>query len=131
MNQKATRRSPRGESRRAAILSAAAEEFASHGYHGTSLAVIADRVGISQSGLLHHFASKDILLDAVVQTRFAEDAAMVDALGLGEASPFAGYDALVARNIDDRTWVQFLTVITAEGLTEDNPAHGHADTGFE
>lgn len=123
MSVKATRRSPRGENRRSAIIDAAAREFALHGYHGASIAAIADKVGITQSGLLHHFPSKEALLDAVVQRRFAEDAGLADRFGLGESSPFAGYDAMVARNIDDPTWVQFLMVITADGLTEDNPAH--------
>lgn len=123
MSEKATRRSPRGESRRAAIIDAAAREFAQHGFHGASIAAVADRVGITQSGVLHHFPSKEALLDAVVQRRFAEDAELADRLGLGEASPLAGYDTIVARNEADPTWVQFLTVITADGLTEDNPAH--------
>jgi AcrR family transcriptional regulator len=123
MTVKATRRSPRGENRRAAIIAAAAEEIAAHGYHGASLAAIADKVGITQSGLLHHYASKEALMDAVVQRRFAEDSEIVTSLGLGEASPFAGYDSLLTRNMEDRIWVQFLMVITAEGLTEDNPAH--------
>ncbi len=123
MSEKATRRSPRGESRRAVIIDAAAREFALHGYHGASIAAIAEKVGITQSGLLHHFPSKEALLDAVVQRRFAEDAGIADGLGLGEVSPFAGYDTMVARNIADPTWVQFLSVITADGLTEDNPAH--------
>jgi len=123
MAEKATRRSPRGENRRAKIIDAAAEEFATRGYSGGSLAAIAERAGITQSGLLHHFATKEILLDAVMQSRFAEDAEIVDRLGLGEASPFAGYDTLVARNTQDRAWVQFLMVTQAEGLTEDNPAH--------
>jgi AcrR family transcriptional regulator len=121
--KKARRRSPRGENRRAAILAAATDEFAIHGYHGASIAAVAEKAGITQSGLLHHFPSKEALLDAVVQRRFAEDAEMVDGLGVGEASPFAGYDALLARNIADPRWPQFLMVITAEGLTENNPAH--------
>lgn len=123
MTKKATRRSPRGEARRADIIATATEEFATKGYRGASLAAIADRVGISQSGLLHHYATKDILLDAVVQQRFAEDAALVDHWGLGEHSPLAGYDKLINRNIQDPMWVQFLMVIMAEGLTEDHPAH--------
>lgn len=123
MTEKATRRSPRGETRRAEIIDAAAREFAQHGFHGASIASVADRVGITQSGLLHHFPSKEALLDAVVQRRFAEDSELADRLGLGEASPLGGYDTLVARNIADPTWVQFLMVITADGLTEENPAH--------
>lgn len=131
MSEKATRRSPRGENRRAVIIDAAAREFALHGYHGASIAAIADKVGITQSGLLHHFPSKEALLDAVVQRRFEEDAGLADRLGLGGASPFAGYDAMVARNIADPTWVQFLSVITADGLTEDNPAHELIRTRYE
>jgi len=123
MTQKATRRSPRGESRRAEIIEAAAEEFAVHGYHGASVAAIAEKVGITQSGLLHHYPSKEALMDAVVQSRFADDLELVTRLTAGETSPFAAYDALVSRNTENRTWVQFLMVITAEGLTADNPAH--------
>lgn len=108
--------------RRAEIIDAAMEEIAAHGYHGMSLAAVAERVGISQSGLLHHFASKEILLDAVVQKRFAEDAELVDSFGLGHASPLAGYDSLIHRNIDHQVWMQFLMVIQAEGLTNENPA---------
>ncbi|MFE5407606.1 TetR/AcrR family transcriptional regulator [Microbacterium sp. NPDC056569] len=122
MTARTTRRSPRGETRRAEIIDAAMEEIAAHGYHGMSLAAVADRVGISQSGLLHHFASKEILLDAVVQKRFAEDSELVDRLGLGTASPLAGYDSLIHRNIDHQVWMQFLMVIQAEGLTDENPA---------
>lgn len=98
------------------------EEVAAHGYYGMSLAAVAERVGISQSGLLHHFASKEILLDAVVQRRFAEDSELVDSIGLGQASPLAGYDSLIHRNTDHREWVQFLMVIQSEGLLEQNPA---------
>lgn len=46
-----------------AILSAALDAFAEHGYHGTSVRDIADRVGTSSAALYHHFPSKhDILL---------------------------------------------------------------------
>lgn len=131
VSEKATRRSPRGETRRAVIIDAAAREFALHGYHGASIAAVAEKVGITQSGLLHHFPSKEALLDAVVQRRFAEDSGIADRLGLGEASPFAGYDTMVARNIDDPTWVQFLAVITADGLTEDNAAHQLIQVRYE
>lgn len=122
MTERATRRSPRGESRRAEILEATIEEVAARGYYGMSLAAVAERVGISQSGLLHHFASKEILLDAVVQRRFAEDAELVDRLGQGQASPLIGYDSLIHRNMDHKVWMQFLMVIQAEGLIEENPA---------
>ena len=49
-----------------AILDGAAQMFAEHGYHGASLRNIADQVGLSHPGMLHHFPTKDTLLDAVI-----------------------------------------------------------------
>ena len=40
--------------------------FAEHGYHGASLRDISAHIGISHSGMLHHFESKDVLLDGVI-----------------------------------------------------------------
>ena len=48
------------------ILELAAEMFAEHGYHGSSLRDISGHIGISHSGMLHHFESKDALLDGVI-----------------------------------------------------------------
>ena len=44
----------------------ALEEFASTGYHATSIQQIADRAGVSKATVLYHFASKEALLDAVL-----------------------------------------------------------------
>ena len=44
----------------------ALEEFASAGYHATSIQQIADRAGVSKATVLYHFASKEALLDAVL-----------------------------------------------------------------
>ncbi|RBY94266.1 TetR/AcrR family transcriptional regulator [Blastococcus sp. TBT05-19] len=48
------------------ILDRAAALFARQGYVKTSLQDIADAVGLSKAGLLHHFPSKDALRDGVV-----------------------------------------------------------------
>ncbi|WP_432495786.1 helix-turn-helix domain-containing protein [Kineococcus gypseus] len=50
-------RTPRQE-----VLDAAAALFNEHGYAGTSTRAIADRVGIRQASLYHHFAGKDEIL---------------------------------------------------------------------
>jgi len=44
----------------------ALEEFASAGYHATSIQQIADRAGVSKATVLYHFASKETLLEAVL-----------------------------------------------------------------
>lgn len=49
------------ESPRQRILEAALELLAEHGYEGTSLQQVADRVGLHKSSLFHHFRSKEEL----------------------------------------------------------------------
>ncbi|WP_104523833.1 TetR/AcrR family transcriptional regulator [Blastococcus atacamensis] len=48
------------------ILDRAAALFARQGFAKTSVQDIADAVGLSKAGLLHHFPSKDALREAVV-----------------------------------------------------------------
>ena len=60
--------------KRAEILAEAVRVFAESGYRGGSLKEIADRVGLSQAGLLHHFSSKEELLAEVIAARDARTA---------------------------------------------------------
>lgn len=50
----------------AEILDVAAGIFARHGFSRTSIQQIADALGYSKAGLLHHYASKKTLHDAVL-----------------------------------------------------------------
>lgn len=79
-------RQRRGRKRRAEILQAARKFFAQHGYKGTSVAMMAEEVGITDAGLLYHFPTKDALLLAVLEeadeeqeTRMAGDLDTTDA----------------------------------------------------
>jgi AcrR family transcriptional regulator len=53
---------PRGTSRRAQILTVAAELFARHGFHGVSIADLGAAVGVSGPALYRHFEGKEALL---------------------------------------------------------------------
>lgn len=56
------------------IVTAAFEVFAERGYRGGSLQDVADRAGMSQTSLLHHFPTKGHLLVAVLEHRDASAA---------------------------------------------------------
>ena len=67
-------RAPRGEyaksaARRQEIVAAALEVFSEAGYHKGSIRDVAERAGLSQAGLLHHYPSKHLLLEAVLDWR--------------------------------------------------------------
>ena len=52
--------------RKDAILDEATRLFAERGYEGTSMADLAERVGLRKASLFHHFASKEQLRKAVL-----------------------------------------------------------------
>ncbi|MFJ8595198.1 TetR/AcrR family transcriptional regulator [Streptomyces sp. NPDC093598] len=57
----------RGVERRRAMVDAAIELFAQQGVRGTGVAAIAERAGVTPSALIHHFGSKDGLVQAVLE----------------------------------------------------------------
>ena len=124
-----TTRRRRGEypqtlARRKEIVTAGLAVFSSSGFHRGSLRDVAERVGLTQAGLLHHFPSKKHLLQAVLTWR--DDEARRQ---LGEPVP-DGLDfirRLVARTETTRTreLVRLHVIVSAEGAFADHPLHGY------
>jgi len=54
------------------VLDTALELFSQHGYDGTSLQLIADRLGVTKAAVYYHFHTKEEILAALVQPAFAE-----------------------------------------------------------
>jgi AcrR family transcriptional regulator len=119
------RRLPPAE-RREEILAAATELIAASGFNGVPLAAFAAACGLTKAGLLHHFASKEDLLIAVLQRRDELDAAAVTGNSEPAADPGtarAMMSELVRRNLTQRSIVQLYTVLSAEALDPAHPAH--------
>ena len=68
----------KGEDRRQRILAVAERLLARNGWRNTSLAQIAKEAGVTPAGLLHHFESKEQLLNAVLDARDEDDAIHAD-----------------------------------------------------
>lgn len=60
------------------LLDAALDLFAERGYHATSMRALAGAVGVRESAIYHHFASKDALLEAVVTEHASARAAVAE-----------------------------------------------------
>ncbi len=62
------------------FVDAALDLFIEHGYNGTSLQMIGDRLGVSKAAVTYHFRSKEELLSAVVAPAFEDLAHLLDAV---------------------------------------------------
>ncbi|MEV8086044.1 TetR/AcrR family transcriptional regulator [Streptomyces nigra] len=106
----------RSEERRAEIVRAALEVIAERGYRGASLAAVAERVGLTQQGLMHHFPTKDALLVAVLRERDQWDAVP------GSRWRTDLLAALVEYNAMRPGIVQTFSALLGESVTEGHPA---------
>ncbi|MFE9421391.1 TetR/AcrR family transcriptional regulator [Kitasatospora sp. NPDC006697] len=92
---------PAPRSARAEVLAAAAELFTRDGYPATTTRAVAERAGIRQSTLYHHFASKDDILATLLECTVAPSLAYAQRLLAGsEPVPGARLWALVRFDTD-------------------------------
>jgi AcrR family transcriptional regulator len=111
-----TTRAIRGAERRAEILRAALEVIAERGYRGASLAAVAERVGLTQQGLLHYFPTKEALLVAVLAERDKWDAMPDSQWRLDLLASLTEYNAMRPGI------VQTFSALLGESVTEEHPA---------
>lgn len=115
----------KGRAKRAEIIERATALFGEAGYRGSSLREIAARCGISHPGLLHHFATKEALLTAVLQHRDEEDVAQLFTPAVGGVDQLRRIVELAARNETRRGIVELYCVLSAEATSADHPAHDY------
>jgi AcrR family transcriptional regulator len=114
----------RGVERRKAIVQAALELFAAKGARGTSVADVAERVGITPPAVLHHFGTKDDLLLAVVGERDRRSqGAFLDLLAEGGLAAIRNLAEVAEANENERQLVACYVVLEAENLQDDDVAH--------
>lgn len=106
----------RSEERRAEIVRAALEVIAERGYRGASLAAVAERVGLTQQGLLHHFPTKEALLVAVLKERDQWDAVPNTQWRVDLLTSLVEYNAMRPGII------QTFSALLGESVTEGHPA---------
>jgi AcrR family transcriptional regulator len=123
-------RGPRGSysvgiARRRKIVEAAAERFAQEGYHRTALTRVAEDVGITEGGLLHHFRSKKHLLLAVMEHRFTTEAEWWARLPDDVTGPgvLRAMVAATERHLAEPGLIELFVLTSAEAADPTSAAH--------
>ncbi len=101
------------------------ELISERGYRRTSLAAVAERAGLTQQGLLHHFPTKESLLVAVLEARDRWDLASAAAAWRTDT-----LTQLVDYNATRPGLVQIYTVLAADSVTEEHPARAFFESRF-
>lgn len=86
-----------GTNTRERILDEALSSFGAKGYEATSLDALAAVLGVTKQAILYHFASKELLLEAVIDRSAAELAATLEeALVLADGAGGGGWGRIEA-----------------------------------
>ncbi len=118
----------KGRARREAIVAVASQRFSQVGFRNASMVEIAAICGISRAGLLHHFPTKELLLEAVLEARDTDDHARFRANGSQSEDPLAILRGMVDLARHNRTvpgLIELFVMLSAEATTADHPAHDY------
>ena len=130
----APRNYPKGERRRAQIIEAAVAAFGQVGYRNASMVQLAAACGVSRAGLLHHFPTKESLLEAVLEARDRQDGEHFfesGALSHDGLAYFASMIRLVAHNQANPLLVSLFAVLSSEATAADHPARPYFVARYE
>ncbi|MBB2943317.1 AcrR family transcriptional regulator [Actinoplanes lutulentus] len=111
----------KGVAKREEILEVALEIIAREGYHGLTIRHLADTVGLSKTGLLHYFGSKEDLFVEVLRRR---DAVPRDVVARGGSEHFMEtLMAALRQNMEAAGLIQLYVRFSAEATDPGHPAH--------
>lgn len=130
----ATRQLSTAAERREALIEAATEVFAEHGFHGTPTTAIAKRAGISQAYLFRLFPTKEQLYVAAVErcyerlaTTMRAGAANAAAAGI---TPLEGMGLAYKELVRDRTTLRGTLHVFAAASGDDPVIQEAARSGY-
>jgi AcrR family transcriptional regulator len=125
-----TRRGPYAKSAavRQRILQACADAFGETGFYGATMKDVAKRAGISYTGLLHHFPSKEELLAALLEHRAERSRSMLESAGALDpgSDPIGALQGMLAVLVDNELrpgLIELHCVLSGEATSPDHPAH--------
>ena len=106
-------------------MDAALQVFSEAGYHKGSIRDVAQRVGISQAGVLHHYPSKHLLLEAVLDWRDQDALARMGAERPRGLDLLQAMVALAEHNQTTPELVELHVTLSAEGSVQGHPIHDY------
>ncbi|MDF2560899.1 MAG: TetR family transcriptional regulator [Microbacterium sp.] len=117
--------------KREQILKAAVEIFGNKGSTNGTLADVADQVGITHAGVLHHFGSKQKLLLEVLSYRDQTDVAELAEKHIpGGPELFLHLVRTAYANERRPGIVQAYTVLSSESVTDDHPGREYFEDRY-
>lgn len=113
------------------IIDAAIELFGSRGFKGTTIAAIAERVGLTDAGVLHHFPTKSVLIEAALErglllqtTRMRE---LLEPGGLEAIRRMRDWGSIVEES-PELSSLQI--VMSTEGIAPDSPVRDYVQQRY-
>lgn len=88
------------DNRKGTVMDAAAELFAKHGYHGTSMREVAKASGVTPGAIYAHFTAKHDLLVAIYQAGVRRIEESIEAASRKGGSPWQRLEAICAAHLD-------------------------------
>lgn len=116
---------------RTAILDAAFEVFAESGYRSGSIREVAERVGMSEAGVLHHFPTKSALLAGVLDLKDDRSYETVPLDSAEAVETLRGLTKLAAYNQTMPEIIKMFSTLSAEATAPEHPAHDYFTERYE
>ena len=130
-SEDAVRTRPATRAKREQILKAAVEIFGNKGSTNGTLADVAEQVGITHAGVLHHFGSKQKLLLEVLAYRDQADVADLEEQHIpGGPELFLHLVRTAFANEQRPGIVQAYAVLSSESVTDDHPGREYFEERY-